>query len=175
MKDNVVYSVRALSCAAQLLLWQVQSCPSVNFTRRGHASLYPIGRFHIWTDQLLRFLGSGRGWDGWRAINTVGDRLGSVWCYSLLWVYIQTVMYPRHITSAPMHIRQGIWSFVFLWADGPRWESSALEKRGFASVCVCVSIDLCLQTMLACRPDSSCDGWPTHLIRVIGFMCSNET
>lgn len=70
--------VLSARCIVELLLWQVQSCPSVNFTRRGHASLYPIGGFHIWTNQLLRFLGSGHGWDGCRAINTVGDRLGSV-------------------------------------------------------------------------------------------------
>lgn len=55
---------------------QVQTCPGVNFTGRGRASLYPRRDVHIWSNQLFAFLRSEHGRDGCRAMNTVGERRG---------------------------------------------------------------------------------------------------
>lgn len=69
-----------------------------------HASLYLVGGSHFRSNQLLEFLGPEHGWDGCRAFNTVGDRLGSVWCFSLLWVYLQSFKHSPWIRSLSINI-----------------------------------------------------------------------
>lgn len=58
-----------------------------------------------------------------------------------------------------------------------RWPMLRELCSGKAWLCIalCMCVDrLVSPNYVSCRPDSSCDcdGWPTHPIRLIGFICA---